>query len=230
MEETWELAVVSDGDNTPFTDGGVKFIQMNEFAVRYHLVQVENHIEEFHSTYNDLHRLSKLGEDQIPEGVDVWDLVSRCAEALTGIANVLDPQVRGSKESELYKFTKFRAEAVSGLLGVHLDYRSSLVDLRNRFHHEDEDFDEWYFNSMAKGIAPSKITRRKLMWDESPLCLDNEAVASGYDLSSGFVHFFDKRFSLHDFMSWVKELKGLVADAHEELTNISGSRTEVTTL
>jgi len=230
VEETWEFAVVSDEGIIPFTAGGVEFIKMNEFAVRYHLVQIENHIEEFHSTYDDLHRLSKVGEDEIPDGVDVWDLVSRCAEALTGIANVLAPQIRGSKESELHKFTKFRAETVSGLLGVNLDHRKLLVDLRNRFHHEDEDFDQWYFNSMAKGIAPSKITRRKLMWDESPLCLDDDAVASGYDLSSGFVHFFEKRFNLHKFMSWVKELKSLVAHAHEKLTNISGSRTEVTTL
>ena len=221
---------MSSENNDVFTEKGLEYLRLNEFAVRYHLIQIENHIKEFQSTYVDLHKLSKVGEDQIPDGIDVWDLVSRCAEALTGIANVLAPQIRGSKKSNLYKFTQFRAEAVSGLLGVNLDDRKSLVDLRNRFHHEDEDFDQWYFNSMSKGIAPSKVTRRKLMWGESPLCLDDEAVASGYDLSSGFVHFFNKRFNLHDFMVWVEELVSLMSNAHEKLTSIAGIKTEVTTL
>ena len=179
---------MSARDDTSFTAEGLEFVKMNEFAVRFHLVQLENHIKEFQLSYNDLHTLSKLGENKIPESIDVWNLVSRCAEALTGIANVLAPQIRGPKDSELHKFTKFRAEAVSGLLGVDVSYRKPLVDFRNRLHHEDEDFDLWYFNSMANGVEPSKVTRRKLMWGESPLCLEDEAVASGYDLSLSLIH------------------------------------------
>ena len=221
----------NDTANHVFTSNGLEFIKLNEFAVRFHLVSLDNNVRDFMEHYNYLHGLSKLTEAELPDTEEVWDAVIVCAEAIAAIANILVPSPKTRKNKLLNKFTKLRAEALQGLLLISLGQRNELVNFRNRLHHEDEDFDEWFFNQMSKEKAkPTKLTRRKVFWGVSPININGEVFASAYDAKIGFVHFFDHHFSLHELMSIVTLINKNFSSAEDQLSKLSGKATRVATL
>ena len=231
MEEAWELAVVSDDfdPNTIFSDEGLEFIKMNEFAIRYHLIRLSNHIHEFTENYEFLKSIGLGSEIKMPLSHEIWDVVIECAEALSGIANILSPSRRGKKGDLCVQLTKKRSEAIQGLMLLKITDRTDLVDFRNRIHHEDEDFDDWYFRKMTKAPAHSpEVVRRYITWGFSPVTSDATAFASAYDAKSGYVHFYDNHYNLHEAKKWVDAINDNIPAAHQRLTELSGTTTEVT--
>jgi len=231
VEEAWELAAVSEGfdSNEVFNEDGLKFVVMNEFLIRFHLVRLSNFINDYRLSYKDLQSIGLGEESDLPPSEKIWDLVIDCAENLTGIANILRPNRRGKKGDLRPELTKKRSEAIQGLLLMKVTDRTDLVDFRNRIHHEDEDVDDWYFRKMTKAPQGSaKVIRRYVSWGTSPVTSDVTAYASAYDAKTGFVHFYDKHYNLHEAMKSVEAIDENVTKAHERLTELTGNITEVT--
>lgn len=231
MEETWELVVVSESAaaEEPFNEAGLQFIKINEFALRYYLSRLGDYSDDFSESYRFLRDVSAAGKVEPINSSDIWDDVIDCADNLAKIANILLPSRKGKKDDLRVIFTKKRAEALQGLLQLSVNDRNDLVDFRNRVQHEDEDFDDWYYQNMTKAPGQSAtIVTRLVTWDESPFTTKIYGCASAYDAKVGHVHFYDKHYSLHEAMRVVEFIRAKVEGAQKRLTELSGRETKVT--
>ena len=225
LEETRELAVVTSlADNEQISD----YIEKNEFALRYHLSQLDRATNDFDVHYKNLEIMSKAQSRSELNPNKVWDALEGAMHEVFMAIQVLKPAVKRTRPERAKKFSKLRGEILSSLLEVNMEDSFELKEIRNRMVHFDEDFDDWYLKSADKGFRGNlQLTQKVIFFEKVDLHAHEQGVLIGYDVKGGVFHSLGKKIEIHSVCKIMRFLRDCLPSAHDQLTKIAGSRTEL---
>ncbi len=209
----------------------LNFIKNNEFALRYHLSQLDRATTDFDVHYDNLEIMSKAKSRSELDPNKLWDSLEGAMQEVFMLVQVLKPTVKRSRSERAKKFSKLRGEILSSLFDVNMEDASMLKEVRNRMVHFDEDFDDWYLQSADEGYRGDlELTQKKIFFDEVDLHASGQGVLLGYDVKGGVFHSLGKRFEIHSLCEIMRFFRNCLPKAHDQLTEIAESRTELTIL
>ena len=228
MEEAWELAAVSGNG---LSDQTVEFIKLNEFALRYHLHQLEKTTHDFDIHYQALEEYSRAKSKCDLNTDQVWDSLDRAMNDCFHTAQTLEPAIKRSRSKASQKFTELRGELLAYFLGLDAEGASELKEIRNRMIHFDEDFDDWYMKVAKEGFRDGlRLIQRALFWDEVELHVQEQGVLMGYDIKTGVFHTLGDAMDIHSLCIMMRTVRDNIPLAHSRLTKLAKNKTELMTL
>lgn len=227
MEEAWELAAVSvDLNDEPFKS----YITDNEFALRYHLKQIETAIRDFDIAYRRLLSISEVHEKEDIDPDEVWGAINYIANTVSIVVQTIKPTLFGKRSAEAKEYSKVRGKILCFLLEVDSTDANKLKEIRNRIEHNDEDFDDWFVHEADRedDRMPLRLIRKPIFFDEVQLHKANQGVLLGYDIKSGVFHNLGERFDIHWLCRSMRLIRDQLSEAFLKLTEISGKETSLT--
>lgn len=200
------------------------FLIENEMLISFYVQKLKDEVSEFNSAFFNLKELSNAENNKDV----VWDSIERAANAVWRITQIIWPGKRIKASKEQQNLTIARGQELQRLFALTLGDRKNVNDFRNRLTHFDEDFDDWYLDSIQDdNIEERRIVWRGIGYSCHPLHTRHNCIVQEYDVDWGILSAFGKRYDLRAYKRLVETIEERVVKVDEYIDKTVPNRMRI---